>query len=268
MAARSQYNERLQFEDPSGQDSASRSTRYRARKRARKIQEDEPCGHVHMNVPDLETLAGNVETLAGNVETLAGNEDLALTDHCDPQYLEAEVSNEATDDAADQGEDETSTADDHCGQLSTDDTDLIYNGAPLTVATSSIMVMQYKLRHKLTDQAVADLLHLLKLHCPNPNQCVPSVYHLKKRFQDVNFSIKFHYFCSNCLQGVEKSDTHCTNQLCTTKFDSVDNRSSFIEVPIEPQLQTLFKCKYSARANYLWYIAKVINFIHTPPKYY
>lgn len=71
-----------------------------------------------------------------------------------PQFLEAEVGCDVetgTDDE-DVNVDETLTT----NNASTD-IDL-YNGAPLTVAASSIMIMQYKMCHNLTDQALAATL--------------------------------------------------------------------------------------------------------------
>lgn len=39
----------------------------------------------------------------------------------------------------------------------------LYSGASLTESSSNILIMQYKRCHNLADQALADLLHLLRL---------------------------------------------------------------------------------------------------------
>ena len=57
---------------------------------------------------------------------------------------------------------------------------MLYDGSFLTVSSSAVLIMKYKLRHKLTEEAIADLLRLIKLHCPSPNRSLTSVYVLKK----------------------------------------------------------------------------------------
>ena len=48
---------------------------------------------------------------------------------------------------------------------------LLYDGSQQTVSASSVLVLQFKMKHKLTQEALGDLLELLKLHCPSPNKC-------------------------------------------------------------------------------------------------
>jgi len=77
--------------------------------------------------------------------------------------------------------------------VSTDDHPL-YDGAPLTVSASGILIMQYKMQHKLTNESVADLLELLSLHCPTPNYCIASMYQVKKQFRFLAHPIQFIIF--------------------------------------------------------------------------
>ena len=169
-----------------------------------------------------------------------------------PQVLEAELLGfESSADEDEQLDDEQlddEQLDDDASAATNTDCPL-YSGASLTVSSSNILIMQYKMRHNLTDQALADLLHLLRLHCPTPNHCVPSIYHFEKPFQRMKYPILFHYFCSSCLQGVSDSDSFCKNQLCRCELKAIGARSSFIEVPIEAQLQTLFQRKYMSLAG-------------------
>ena len=232
MAGRSRYNERLLFEDPCDRHSASRSTRYR---RAKKRRETEPLPQCP------ESLA--TSTVSYEAEDLASSEATATTlfsyDRDNPNLLETEVLGGYEIEPEDEVCEDTIS----CPVNIPTNSDLLYDGAPLTVTASSIMIMQYKMCHNLTNQALADLLQLLQLHCPRPNQCIPSLYYFKEKFKD-RLSMKFHYFCSSCLQNVEEFSNNCTNPLCTTTFECAGNRSSFIEFAIEPQLQILFKCKH------------------------
>lgn len=99
------------------------------------------------------------------------------------------------------------------------------------------------MRHKLTNESVADLLELLRLHCPTPNYCIPSMYHFKKQFCSLAHPIQFHYFCSNCLQSIDELLRVCSNPLCNSDLTEVGARSPFIETDIESQVQVFFECK-------------------------
>ena len=123
----------------------------------------------------------------------------------------------------------------------------LYSGSSVTVPSSCVLIMTYKMKHNLTQEALADLLHLIKLHCPLPNQCPSSVYHFNKLFHDVQYPVDFHYFCSSCLHIVKPSKEVrvCGNPQCSKDLSTDDSVSSFIEVPVEYQLKILLERKYS-----------------------
>ena len=87
--------------------------------------------------------------------------------------------------------------------------------------------MKYKLRHKLTEEAIADLLSLIKLHCPSPNRSLTSVYLLKKQFLDINYPIVIHRLCSTCLHTIDTSESEiCPNSICKKTLNKI--RFNFI----------------------------------------
>ncbi len=118
----------------------------------------------------------------------------------------------------------------------------IYSKQPISLEASNITIMHYKMRHNLTDQAVSDLLALLSLHCSSSNTYSSSLHHLKKNFDHFPTIIN-HYYCSACFQSADESTKTCTNALCGRDLSCLEGRSSFIEVPIEMQLKSLFKRK-------------------------
>ena len=61
----------------------------------------------------------------------------------------------------------------------------LYEGADVTVIESSILLLQFSLRHSLSTSALKDLIQLLTLHLPKSSQCSQSKYKLKKLFTDV-----------------------------------------------------------------------------------
>lgn len=50
----------------------------------------------------------------------------------------------------------------------------LYDGSNLTVQASGVLMMKLKMRHKLTDETMTDVLRLIKLHCPTHNNCISS----------------------------------------------------------------------------------------------
>lgn len=58
----------------------------------------------------------------------------------------------------------------------------LYEGCTLTVPSSSVLIMKFKERHNLTEEGLSDLLQLMKLHCPVPNNCPATVYYFGNSF--------------------------------------------------------------------------------------
>ena len=273
MAERSSYNEHFAFADPGGVNSVSRSTLYRAKKRDRANQEqpeqDNPLSYQSECEQQLSSPHAQDDCHLGATEQQDICQSLDLAERADTDslhILSAELENDTEDDQfffeEDDESDKNDASTDNCAVSSSNgitqrDVSL-YDGASLSKSTSSLIIMKFKMRHNLTDQCLADLLQLLRLmHCPTPNNCVSSLYYFKKNFVEKKFPINFHYFCSACFQAVSSC---CINPLCTSTFEEIGSRSSFIEVPIEPQLQTLFKSKYI----YLQDIGYVITPLHCP----
>ena len=59
--------------------------------------------------------------------------------------------------------------------------DLLYEGATLTLRLSIILIMSFAINHNLTDAALRDLLQIISLHCPSPNMCY-IIVHLQETF--------------------------------------------------------------------------------------
>ena len=119
----------------------------------------------------------------------------------------------------------------------------LFEGSNLTVQASSVLLLQYKLRHRLTEEAMGDLLRLIKMHCPSNNKCPASVFQLKKFFPDINYTIKPHHLCSQCMQSVDAGSQTCPNESCNKEMGSPNALSSFIELPIESQLKVVLESK-------------------------
>ena len=108
----------------------------------------------------------------------------------------------------------------------------IYKGAPITTASSSVLLMKFIMKHRITQEALADLLKVLQLHCPSPNNIPSTVYHFKKQFKDFQYPINYHYFCSKCLAEVSTESEICNNSYCKSTLTETHAKSSFIEVQL------------------------------------
>ena len=138
----------------------------------------------------------------------------------------------------------------------------LYEGSSLTMEASSVLVMQFKTRHNITTDGLADLLKLLKMHCPKPNRCLPTPYLFMKQFNKAKHHVEYHHFCSACLTPVLPANRPvCSNDACKENLQRESSRSSFIEVDIESQIQALFKRKY----QYLKAHGSVLHSLLTRP---
>ena len=123
----------------------------------------------------------------------------------------------------------------------------LYNNARLTMKTSRILIQKFLLRHHLSDAAKSDLLKIIELHCPKPNNCYITNYQFQKGCSNLLSSITMHQFCTQCLQEVQEEDNTCVN--CHQNITQKNSRSYFLKMCVEEQLQTFFAsmptdCKY------------------------
>ena len=121
--------------------------------------------------------------------------------------------------------------------------DNLYKDSTITTSASSVIIMKYATKHNLTVNALADLLQLVKLHCPSPNNIPSTLFHFKKEFQELQYPVIYHYYCNACLMEASEDAQVCSNQECSTETNSY---SSFIELPIGLQLKSILsrKCFY------------------------
>ena len=74
----------------------------------------------------------------------------------------------------------------------------LYDGSPIEVQESIVLVLTYAVRHKLSYEAITDLLSLLNLYCPQPNYISKSFWLFQKFFKNVSAPNEHHYHCPLC----------------------------------------------------------------------
>ena len=119
----------------------------------------------------------------------------------------------------------------------------LYPGCPLTLTTSSLLLMKFKMRHSITEEGMRDLLTLIRIHCPVGNSIPKSLFTFNKMFTELQCSLSFHYFCGTCFQEVEKETEQCPNMHCSESLKESGAMSSFISIPLEPQLKSILERK-------------------------
>lgn len=123
----------------------------------------------------------------------------------------------------------------------------LYPGSTISVRTSNLLIRSFNYRHHLTYQAKADLLQLLQVHLPHPNQLPSTLYTFQKQNRqcsvDVDPEVTEHHYCSQCYTILtEETCSACT--LCGVNL--VYNATPyFIVVSIPDQLKVFLKRKYT-----------------------
>lgn len=254
-------DERFLFEDPFDKNAMSRTTRYRLRKRRRQeqIAEESPRESISRQDTDQSYNDDSRDDMNLPVDSPLCDDDYGLIlDGCSDgdqlddqlyciqddgnlllQYPEqANEYHDQVDGQLSEDEPENDLNDEQFEEAPPEE--VLYDGSSLTVATSALLIMKFKAKHKLSNEGLQDLLKLIKFHCPAPNKCIASSYLFNKHFG--KSSRVSHYFCNSCFQTVDADAEVCPNELCKSSLS--DSRSSFTEVPIIPQLKRLLERKF------------------------
>ena len=122
---------------------------------------------------------------------------------------------------------------------------LLYSNAPITTMCSNVILMKFVMKHRITQEALSDLLKVLQLHLPSPNNAPFTLYHFRKNFTDLQYPVIYHHFCSKCLMPASLETEVCENTLCKSVFSERYSKSNFIEIPIHLQLKCILERKYT-----------------------
>lgn len=128
----------------------------------------------------------------------------------------------------------------------------LYSGAPLSMSSSILLVLSFVQKHGLNGQAFADLLTIIKAHCPKPNNCTTMVKKLLDVLGSAKGDIVHHTYCAYCKGYVGKSvasrvTSQGNCQICGK--DLAEWQGTFVEVLLFRQLQRFFngKCRQKKR---------------------
>ena len=121
--------------------------------------------------------------------------------------------------------------------------DPLYAGAAITVGVAMTLLLAFIVRHKLTNEAIADLLYLIDHLCPKPNRCCKTLYKFKKFFSFLVLPFNCYYYCAQCVNPISDMALRSCN-ICKAVINSVKDLGYFIHIPISEQIKTLFARKH------------------------
>ena len=112
--------------------------------------------------------------------------------------------------------------------------------------TTTIHFLLVKICHKLSGEALADIIQLIDLHCvPSPqSRPIKTLRELKQYFENTKGTVEQKFYCKLCHSLLPMNDvTACP--VCNTNLRLPSTKGYFLAAPIESQLKTLFSRKYS-----------------------
>lgn len=123
-----------------------------------------------------------------------------------------------------------------------DDGNIIFEGCPISLGTSMLLILAYSLKHSLTNEALDDLLFLIGLHLRRP--C--NFRHNRRSFTNhFNLSstegFKQYYYCKFCFTSIKPSKVSTCHK-CNTYI--AGNIGHHIHLPIDAQVKRLTQSKY------------------------
>ena len=103
--------------------------------------------------------------------------------------------------------------------VNTDSDIPLYPGAPITTKVLLLLLLAFVGRHKLSKEATNDLLYIVNLVCPKPNNCCITVYKFRKLFSGLQLPTTFHYYCPPCLVSINYP-TIKVCEICSMAFSA------------------------------------------------
>lgn len=262
-AGRTRHSLQFQYSDPLSREATSRTTRYRIlkkRKHDSRYEHQEECDK-ELELSDTDDLRGFFTDLdeeessthltdqptTSNERSVADHAAVSeqhVDTHCTSNVEESDDEDPLTELLPEEPQMELSLLDNDDNGESIASGDQQSSSSSSDVPTSSILVMQYSVRHNLTQEALSDLLQLLKFCGPAATEVPTTVYKFKQQFKFLNSPPTFHYFCSMCMVVLTSNVlTLCPNDACKCNLTSRGSISSFIETDFESQLTRLLQRK-------------------------
>ena len=193
-----------------------------------------------------DPMVGEFVSLLVNSSDLVGDSDTSEESESD-----IELSTSLSSDSEQEDEESDIVDDLENDDNETSDDDLpLYEGAKVSKLGAMIVVMLFALRHKLSGQALIDLVKVLCALLPDSHKFVTSAYLLKKYFADLfgEPAPKKHSYSGNCLGRIRMGQAECLKDKCRDAKKKIEN---FLELDLHLRLCHLYRGKGSLLSNKL-----------------
>ena len=106
----------------------------------------------------------------------------------------------------------------------------------MTVLESYLLAFQYSVKHKLSKNALSELLRLIKVYLPQPTAYPTSVYQIKAFFMELFPHARplIHEYYTYCLAALP------INGVCGT-LNCPGTAAQFLTIPLVPQLKRIME---------------------------
>ncbi len=131
---------------------------------------------------------------------------------------------------------------DNFNSFSIDHRQPLFMNSPLTLEESIFSTYIFSVRNKLSYQATTQLLQLMQIHFPKPNEYPPSLHKLDKHFKTMK-QLQFTKFCQSCMAKLPQEEKHCKRMAC-----GKTSESNFALLPFENELADI--CSGKVLGNY------------------
>ena len=101
-----------------------------------------------------------------------------------------------------------------------------------------LLPLAFTVRHKLTNEAIADLLYLVDIICPQPNNSCKTLYNFKKILSYLIIPVKYCYYCPNCINPIDDlAAAACP--VYKKIFTSIKELCYFLHFSLQDQIKSL-----------------------------
>jgi len=174
------------------------------------------AGKVYSDVGEVQIDAGEVCSDAGEVCSDAGE---VCSNAGEMDSDAGEVDSDADEVDSDAGE--VDSVNDYQQPL--------FKNSTITLEESIFSTRMFAVRNKLSYQATSQLIQLMQMHFPKPNQFPLSRHMLSKHFSPTK-NLKITEFCISCSTIIQKEVKSCGNSRCGSR-----NMSNFVLLLFEDQ---------------------------------
>lgn len=125
----------------------------------------------------------------------------------------------------------------------TDDGELLYPGASITLGSFMLLFTSFCMKHSISSDGILQLLNIFSYVLPSGHSLCTSLYDFKKFFINLKNPLIKHFYCPHCLGYLHSStEKKCPYHSCGKLFNESEIMY-FLEMPVDSQLRNLFSQK-------------------------